>query len=675
MGAEDTLISPSGENAHFDVKILGDCLVLSSGRPVELRSTKSLGMFLALCLSPKGRLTRAQLTELLWDTSKDGSAAFRQGLKALRDSLKGYAPDLLSEAQGALQLNTASVRLDSNTLLDHLAATELPGDLLQSAEADTLMHGLDGLSLPFDQFLREERQRFRSKLVDGLRRIVEVSPERSEKRGRAARALLTTDPLDEFAVRHLMYWLWVRGEASAATKVFYEFSKALDDLGEDPSRETLDLLRKIKLDLDNPGGTTAPPAEAKAPAVDQSPVPGQGDLGRLLSPAKRPTIVVRPFVALGGERRVSELAIILTFDLIIRLSRFSMLDVIWRDTSYILDPESDDLASAASVGARYVASGTLRLFRDRLIMHVTLSDAEQQRILWAEKFDEQMDDLFAIEDQIEGTTAAAMAINISLAERNAARARDPSSLDAYSLVVSGRLEDFEDGASGRDATARAMRCFTAAIAHDREYSAALAGLARAHCVQWRFGWSANPQRSFDSAMKHALRAVEADPNDATAHAELGFVNLYAREHDRSMSAYERAMELNPSNCEIIASYADALSHNGEPERAIPLFERALKLNPLKPDLYLSDLAGSYFVMEEFEQAIDTIRKMRQPKTAQRCLTASLMLAGHEEEGRREASKLLAMDPNFSADAWVSVVPDRLPKHTRLFRLGLKRAGL
>ncbi|MEL6264369.1 MAG: tetratricopeptide repeat protein, partial [Pseudomonadota bacterium] len=200
-------------------------------------------------------------------------------------------------------------------------------------------------------------------------------------------------------------------------------------------------------------------------------------------------------------------------------------------------------------------------------------------------------------------------------------------------------------------------------------------LARGHSVQWRFGWTGDRQRSFDAAMTHALRAVDADPNDATAHAELGFVNLYCREHDRAVASYERALKLNPSNCEIIAGYADVLSFNGEPDKAIPLFQRALKLNPLKPDLYLSNLAGAYFGMEDFERAIETIRTMRQPLTAQRCLTAALMLAGREQEGRREAARLLEQWPDFDADAWLSVVPDRMPEHARLFRLGLKRAGL
>ncbi|MEM6487350.1 MAG: tetratricopeptide repeat protein [Pseudomonadota bacterium] len=657
------------------MQILGDCTLRCRAGPIALKSVKSFAMFAALCLAPSARLTRAWLTDLLWENAKDANAAFRQALKALRDSLKQHGSDVLIEPQGALQLAPDAVVLDSILLLRRLAAGEVPEALLSHAPSETMLQGLDGLSEPFDQFLRQERERFRGRLIDGLRRILEAEPPTSPKRGDAARALLITEPTDEYGVRSLMDWLWRRGEPTAATKVYADFCQTLDDLDADlePSRATLELLRDIKLELDDLGAEPAPanglPAEASRAADGAADGIANGAAPR------RPTIVVRPFTGLGSDRHVSELATGLTFDLITRLSRFSTLDVIWRDSSYILDAGADDLASASAVGAKYVASGVLRADRDRLIVTVTLSDGEQRRVLWAQKFDQKRDALFAIETEIEETAASAMAINISLAERSAARRRDPSSLDAYALVVNGRLEDFEDGANGRHATARAMRSFNAAIAHDPNYAAALAGLARAHAVQWRFGWTHDRQRSFDAAMASALRAVEADPNDASAHAELGFVNLYAREHDRALASYERALELNPSNCEIIAGYADALSHNGEPDKALPLFQRALKLNPLKPDLYLSDLAGTYFVMHEFEKAIETIRTMRQPLTAQRCLTAALMLCGREEEGRREATRLKEMFPGFDADAWLSVVPDRLPEHSRLFKLGLKRAGL
>ncbi|MEL6264921.1 MAG: hypothetical protein AAFR52_04610, partial [Pseudomonadota bacterium] len=266
MTPDDTSVMSAAAGDSLDVRILGDCAILSRAGPLGLKGGKALGMFVALCLAPHARLTRAHLVELLWLDAKDGNAAFRQALKALRDGLKRAAPGVLLEPPGALQLNRDAVTLDSDALLQRLAAGEVPDDLMTHAPAETLLQGLDGLSTPFDQYLREQRERFRARLVDALRRVLDMSPEMSVRRGDAARAILVTDPTDEVAVRALMHWLWIRGEPTAATKVYNEFCRTLDELEADaePSRKTLELLRDIKLELDDVApAAPAGPAEAR----------------------------------------------------------------------------------------------------------------------------------------------------------------------------------------------------------------------------------------------------------------------------------------------------------------------------------------------------------------------------------------------------------------------------
>lgn len=388
----------------------------------------------------------------------------------------------------------------------------------------------------------------------------------------------------------------------------------------------------------------------------------------------RPTIVVRPFAALTPDPKTTCFADGVTTDLIFRLSRFRHLNVIGCASSFALDSRAMDERAAHKVNARYVANGACQIIDDRLRLTAMLTDTETNHILWAERFDRKLDDFFEVQNEIEELATVAMAVCIDLAEQDATRARDPSNLDAYSLVVKGRLENYLDGATGREATSRAMTNFVRAAEIDPAYSAALAGIARAHAFQWLCNYTADPDRSMDASTNFALKAIEADQNDAMSHFSLGFVSLYRREHARSLAAYEQALRMNPSDVEIMAEYADALKHNGEAEKAVPIFQRALTLNPLKPDVYLSNLAHTYLVMEEFEAAIETIRQMRQPLTAQRVYTASLMLAGREEEGRQEAARLRMLEPNFSAVDWCRMVPDRLPEHNAIFREGLQRAG-
>ncbi len=389
---------------------------------------------------------------------------------------------------------------------------------------------------------------------------------------------------------------------------------------------------------------------------------------------QQPSILVRPFAALGDDTQTKFFAIGFTTDLISRLARYRHLDVIGRASSFDVDASALDASAAARVDVRYVASGQFQIIGTKLQATAVLVDAQTEVVLWSESFRRDLDDIFAVQAEIVEIVAAAMAVEIDRVELEAARARDPDNLDAYSLVIHGRLENMEDGATGRTATDRAMRFFTNAVELAPSYSSALAGIARAHSVRWRFGWSDDRNKSMENAVQYALRAVDADQRDAIAHAGLAFVRLYRREHDRSLAAYEQALRLNPSDVEIIASYADALKHYGEPERAVPLFEKALRLNPLRPDLYLSDMAHAYFLQGDYETAIRTIHQMRQPLTAQRVLTASLMLAGREHEGRREAEILRRHLPGFSAAEWCKIVPDRLPEHSAMLQEGLERAG-
>lgn len=393
------------------------------------------------------------------------------------------------------------------------------------------------------------------------------------------------------------------------------------------------------------------------------------DLGR-----GRPAVLVRPLRVLSHAETDLFFAEGFVADLMMRLSRFRRLDVIGRDTSAAVGAEVSDLDAARIASVRYVVTGHFQRVGHRMRLGVTLTDILFGKIIWSEIYDRSMDDFFAVQTTVADEATAAMAVQIEKSEERLARARDPADLDAYTLVVRGRLEDMEDGAIGRDATDRALRFFSAAAERDKTYSAAVAGMARAVSVQWRFGWCDDKQEAMALATDLAIQAIAIDDNDSTSHAELGFVSLYNREHDRAVAAYERALQLNPSDVDVIAFYADALKHAGHPRESIPFFKRAIRLNPLHPDIYLGNMAHAYFVMQDFETAILTIKQMRQQLTAQRVLTASLMLSGREEEGRMEASRLRTAFPEFSATEWCKIVPDRLHEHTALLQEGLERAG-
>jgi TolB-like protein len=395
---------------------------------------------------------------------------------------------------------------------------------------------------------------------------------------------------------------------------------------------------------------------------------------RALASYARPTVLVRPATLTGADQLGVVLARGFTIDLISRLSRFRHLDVIGRASSLVTPGALSASAAAAQVNARYVVEVNVLVVRRRLRLAVELIDGATEVVLWSEVFDRRVEDVFAIQSEVAEAAVVAMAINIETHERMRARARPPRDLDAYTLCIEARQLELEDGSEGRQATAQAIDLFGAARARDPQYAACVAGLARARSVRWRFGWCEDREEEMEQASALAFEAVRIDAAEPSAYSEMGFVALYRREHDRSLAAYQQALALNPSDVDIIAFYADALKHSGKPAESIPLFERALRLNPLRPDIYVGNMAHALFLLQDFEGAIALIRRMRQPLTAQRVLTASLMMAGRDDEGRVEAQRLRARLPDFSAEAWCAIVPDRLPEHSALLKEGLQRAG-
>lgn len=386
-----------------------------------------------------------------------------------------------------------------------------------------------------------------------------------------------------------------------------------------------------------------------------------------------PCVLVRG-ISVMGESVMGFIGEAFQMDLISKLARFRHLDVISHSSSALLPLSVPNQIAAQQVNASYVVSGQLQVVGHRLKAVFELSSGESGKVYWSESMERQIEDVFALQFEIVETVVSTMAIHIEDHESRLARARDPDSLDCYALFCRGRIEDIEDGVTGREASLRASEMFRRAIALDGDYSAPVAGLSRVTSVQWRFNWCEDRERHMELALQLAQQALEIDPNDPVAFAELGFVTLYRKEHDRSLAAYRRAIELNPSDADILAFYADALKHSGEVQQSIPLFERALRLNPLKPDIYLGNMAHAYCVLEDYDKAIALVRQMRQPMTAQRLLTAALMLSGREAEARNEAARLRKMLPDFSARAWLDVVPDRHPGYSAKLIEGLERAG-
>jgi TolB-like protein/Flp pilus assembly protein TadD len=389
--------------------------------------------------------------------------------------------------------------------------------------------------------------------------------------------------------------------------------------------------------------------------------------------AQQPSIAILPIAVLGDKGEGTMLATCLALDIISHLTRFRRLDVIaFATTSAFVGHGMSASEMGRKLGARYITQGTLMLSGARMRLKFDLVEAESHRVLWSDTINADCAEMFEVEAEMATAVAAGMMVEIDQIERARVRARNPGSLAAYELCIRGLDEILRVDPNG---CRTAISYFNQAVEREQGYARALSGISRAHGFQWKYRWTEDRSRALDEAEAFALRAVDADINDASANGGLGWVALYRREHDRSLEAYRRAIQLNPSDADILAEYADALKHNGSARESIPLFERAIRLNPYASDHYLKDLAHTHLVAEDYENAVRAVHRMRRPQLANLILAASYALAGELDAARRAAAPIRAAQPDFDPEAWITMVPDRDAEDSARFLEGMKRAGL
>ncbi len=402
-------------------------------------------------------------------------------------------------------------------------------------------------------------------------------------------------------------------------------------------------------------------------------IPAGGEDEETVLPLDGISIAVLPIESRSNHPEDEHLCDGITGDLIANLSRFRDLSVIARHSAFLFrGSEQAPRVIAERLGVRYLLLGSFRRLGGRVRLSVELVDAPSGRMIWQERYDGRLADLFSFQDDVTATIAACLAVQITEAERRLlARQRTPE-IRAYGLVLRGQHLVFR---YRRETTLHARRLFTEAARIDPDFGRAYAGMSRTHNLCWRYRWSEDPDESLVRAAELATEAIDRDPLDARGYAELGFARLYQRRYEESIDAYERALDLNPNDADILAEYGDALYTVGRPEAAIPVLQRAIRLNPYHPDWYLWNLGGAYFTMGCYEDAIRTLRRMRDMTEAHRLLAASYALLGELEKARHHAGEVLRAHPGFSLDEWRQVVPNcDSPCLERYFE-GLRLAGL
>lgn len=336
------------------------------------------------------------------------------------------------------------------------------------------------------------------------------------------------------------------------------------------------------------GAATATPAVAKE--------------GATAAAQDRPIIAVLPFRNLASSDEHDYFADGVSADLITHLSRHRWLNVIARNTAFSFrDSELDAIDLGTALGARYVVSGSVQRQGQRVRVRVDLIDAETGYQMWSERYDRDLSDIFAVQDEITETVAARLEPEIGFAERNRVLAARPDNLQAWDCFHLGVHHFYRfDAASNREA----QQLLKQSQALDDRFAEAWAWWAYAVVLGMIYWDTPVSQELLDDALAACEKALQLDPQNATFYALRARTLLARKEYDRAIVENEKAIELNPTFAAAYCGLGDSLAYEGRYDEAIGYFERSVALSPNDPQLWAFYSYGALAMLfkGDFERA-------------------------------------------------------------------------
>jgi len=405
---------------------------------------------------------------------------------------------------------------------------------------------------------------------------------------------------------------------------------------------------------------------------------GFPEASRKLDFPKSPSIAVLPFVNMSDDPEQEYFSDGITEEIITGLSKVPRLIVIARNSSFTYKRKPVKVQQVGQeLGVRYVLEGSVRRAADRVRITVQLVDATTGHHLWAERYDRFLKDIFAIQDEI--TVNVMRAMQLELIEGKQACEwikRGSQKLEAYEKGMKG-MELFRFFSP--EGNVQARKIFEECIALDPEYPGPYVMLAWTYLTAVYNGWSKSPEESITQALELAQRAIALDSSQADAFSLLGNIYLLTRQYEKAITEGERAVALNPNRADSHVWLAMILTASGDPKGAIDLIYKAIRLNPFPPNWYFFSLGNAFFMLGEYNQAVEAYKKALQHSPdlllAYIGLAASFSASNRAEDARAAASQIVRIDPKFSIEVFARSLTYKNENHKEFWNDNLRKAGL
>ena len=424
-------------------------------------------------------------------------------------------------------------------------------------------------------------------------------------------------------------------------------------------------------------GTVVPTAHSTKPTQKE---PDDSGIGIDLSLPDYPSIAVLPFANMSADPEQEFFSDGITEDIITTLSKISTLLVVARNSTFTYKGQAVDVKQVSrEQGVRYVLEGSVRKAGNRVRVTAQLIDATTGHHAWAERYDRDLEDIFAVQDEI--TREVVVALDVHLREGEQARiwSGGTKNVEAWECV---RLGQEALNRIKQEDRIEARRLFDRALELDPNYPMAWVSLGGFYFHEVEYGTydtEADRETVIESSVECCTRALELDPLCADACALLGLCHLSKKEYDEAIAMSEKAIALAPNHAENLAMAAAALNKSGQPARSFELIQRAMRFCPIYPTWYLSALALSCRLLRRNDSAVsvyeEAIKRNPDNSTNYVGLASTLGELGREEDAKRTVSAILRLLPDFSIKKYVERLSYRDPGELARFEDGLHKAGL
>jgi len=573
--------------AALEISLLGGLTIrCATSRTIEVAGRKDCALLAYLALSPGVASPREKLAALLWGSSGERQArdSLKQALLRLRRTLAPASPVPLTTDRRSVSLDRHGVAVDVGTF-EALLAEGTP-EALERAVAlyrGDLLDGIQVREAAFEDWLLVERQRLRGLAVEAATGLMteSLAAGRRDRAAAAARRVLSLEPLHEAACRALMQVHEERGERAQALKLFESLRDRLrDELAVAPEDETLQLYLAIR------GRREGAAAGAKAAR----------------EPKAVPSVAVLPFADIGGDPEQEYFADGLTDDIITDLSRVSALFVSARHSVFGFKGRAVHAQQAAQeLGVAHVLQGSVRKAAGRVRVTAQLADGATGGLIWADRYDRSLDDIFALQDEITESIVDALKVKLLPEELAGITSHSTESVEAYQYYLMGR--SFYLRGIDKHSLRIARDMFAKAVEIDPGYARAYAAIA----ICESYLSMGDPHATYESSLANSLRALELDPQLAEAYAVKGLVLYADGRYAEATPEFERALELGPDLFETHFFYARNCRLQGRHEQAAALFTRAatLRANDFRS---LGLLAESYKALGRQQDMVAAARR-------------------------------------------------------------------